>query len=155
VDDLPGALADLHGRGLRIAGADEEAPLTARQADLRGPLAIVVGSEGQGLGPAVRRRADTFMRIPMRGVVGSLNAAVAGSILLFEAVSQRDPTGEATPPRSAPEPVLPEPAPSAEAGEPVPNPAPEPPAAEVRSPVDAPAEEDELLPGGPPAEAAP
>jgi 23S rRNA (guanosine2251-2'-O)-methyltransferase len=155
VDDLPGALADLHGRGLRIAGADEEAPLTARQADLRGPLAIVVGSEGQGLGPAVRRRADTFMRIPMRGVVGSLNAAVAGSILLFEAVAQRDPTGEATPPRSAPEPVLPETAPSAEAGEPVPNPAPEPPAAEVRSPVDAPAEEDELLPGGPPAEAAP
>jgi 23S rRNA (guanosine2251-2'-O)-methyltransferase len=155
VDDLPGALADLHGRGLRIAGADEEAPLTARQADLRGPLAIVVGSEGQGLGPAVRRRADTFMRIPMRGVVGSLNAAVAGSILLFEAVAQRDPTGETTPPRSAPEPILPEPAPSAEAGEPVPNPAPEPPAAEVRSPVDAPAEEDELLPGGPPAEAAP
>ena len=54
------------------------APLTARQADLRGPLAIVVGSEGQGLGPAVRRRCDAFMRIPMRGAIGSLNAAVAG-----------------------------------------------------------------------------
>jgi 23S rRNA (guanosine2251-2'-O)-methyltransferase len=90
VDDLPGALSDLHARGLRIAGADGDAPMTARQADLRGPLAIVVGSEGQGLGPTVRRRCDLFIRIPMRGAVGSLNAAVAGSILVFEAVSQRD-----------------------------------------------------------------
>lgn len=89
VDDLPGALSDLHVRGIRIAGADGDAPLTARQSDLRGPIAIVVGSEGQGLGSAVRRRCDLFMRIPMRGAVGSLNAAVAGSILLFEAVAQR------------------------------------------------------------------
>ncbi len=90
VDDLPGALADLHSDGLRIAGSEADAPLTARQTDLRGPLAIVVGSEGQGLGPAIRRRCDLFMRIPMRGAIGSLNAAVAGSVLLFEAVAQRD-----------------------------------------------------------------
>lgn len=89
-DDLPSTLTDLHGHGVRIVGADGEAPLTARQTDLRGPLALVVGSEGQGLGSAVRRRADAFMRIPMKGAVGSLNAAVAGSILLFEAVAQRD-----------------------------------------------------------------
>lgn len=95
VDDLGGALADLHGHGLRVAGSEADAPLTARQTDLRGPLAIVVGSEGQGLGPTVRRRCDLFMRIPMRGAVGSLNAAVAGSILLFEAVAQRDPEGRA------------------------------------------------------------
>ncbi len=94
VDDLAGALTDLRARGLRIAGADSEASLTARETDLRGPLAIVVGSEGQGLGPTVRRRADVFMRIPMRGAVGSLNAAVAGSILLFEAVAQREPAGQ-------------------------------------------------------------
>ena len=91
VDDLPGALSDLHARGVRVAGAEGDAPMTARQSDLRGPLAIVVGSEGQGLGPAVRRRCDLFMRIPMKGAVGSLNAAVAGSILLFEALAQRDP----------------------------------------------------------------
>lgn len=97
VDDLAGALSDLHARGVRIAGAEGDAPMTARESDLRGPLAIVVGSEGQGLGPAVRRRCDMFMRIPMRGAVGSLNAAVAGSILLFEAVSQRD-DGTAAPP---------------------------------------------------------
>jgi 23S rRNA (guanosine2251-2'-O)-methyltransferase len=89
-DDLPAALSDLHSRGLRIAGADGGAPLSARQTDLRGPLAIVVGSEGQGLRPAVRRRCDVFMRIPMKGAVGSLNVAVAGSILLFEALSQRE-----------------------------------------------------------------
>ncbi len=97
VDDLAGVLADLHVRGLRIAGAEAEAPLTVRDADLRGPLAIVVGSEGQGLGPAVRRRCDLLMRIPMRGAIGSLNASVAGSILLFEAVGQRYPGGESTP----------------------------------------------------------
>ena len=91
VDDLPGALSDLHARGVRVAGAEGDARMTARQSDLRGPLAIVVGSEGQGLGPAVRRRCDLFMRIPMKGAVGSLNAAVAGSILLFEALAQRDP----------------------------------------------------------------
>ena len=88
-DDLGAALSDLHARGVRIAGSDGDAPLAAREADLRGPLAIVVGSEGQGLGPAVRRRCDVFIRIPMKGAVGSLNAAVAGSILLFEALAQR------------------------------------------------------------------
>ena len=97
VDDLAGALADLHAKGLRVAGSEADAPLTARQTDLRGPLAIVIGSEGQGLGPAVRKRCDLFMRIPMRGSIGSLNAAVAGSILLFEAVAQRDPNGRARP----------------------------------------------------------
>ncbi len=96
VDDLPAALADMHGRGLRVAGAEAAAPLTARESDLRGPLVIVVGSEGQGLGPTVRRRCDLLMRIPMRGAIGSLNAAVAGSILLFEALAQRDPAGHAT-----------------------------------------------------------
>ena len=97
VDDLPGALADLRIRGLRVIGSDAEAPLTARQADLRGPAAIVVGSEGHGLSPVVRRRCDAFVRIPMRGQVGSLNAAVAGSVLLFEALGQRDPAARPAP----------------------------------------------------------
>ncbi len=89
VEDLAEALTDLHVRGLRVMGSDAEASLTARQADLRGPVVVVVGSEGQGLGPAIRRRCDTVVRIPMRGHVASLNAAVAGSILLYEASSQR------------------------------------------------------------------
>ncbi len=110
VDDLAGALTDLHTRGLRIVGTEADAPLTARQADLRGPLAIVIGSEGHGLAPAVRRRCDLMVRIPMRGAIGSLNAAVAGSILLFEALGQREPDARPAGPEpdarpSAPEPV--------------------------------------------------
>jgi 23S rRNA (guanosine2251-2'-O)-methyltransferase len=121
VDDLPGALSDLRIRGLRIAAAEAEAPLTADQADLRGPLALIVGSEGQGLSPAVRRRADLGIRIPMRGAIGSLNAAVAGSILLFAAVAQRGgdvpppPTSEADATDDAPE--APQPAETADAPE--------------------------------------
>jgi 23S rRNA (guanosine2251-2'-O)-methyltransferase len=105
VDDLAGALADLHIAGLRVVGAEADAPLTVREADLRGPLAMVVGSEGQGLGPAVRRRCDLMVRIPMRGVIGSLNASVAGSILLFEATTQRG--GSETPPVLKPRAALP------------------------------------------------
>ena len=96
VDDLAGTLAELHGRGIRIIGTEADAPLTTRQSDLRGPIAIVIGSEGHGLAPAVRRRCDVMVRIPMRGTIGSLNAAVAGSVLLFEALGQRDP--DARPP---------------------------------------------------------
>jgi len=91
VEDLAAALTDLHLRGLRVVGSDADAALSAREADLRGPTAIVVGSEGHGLSPAIRRRCDVFVRIPMKGAIGSLNAAVAGSILLFEALGQRDP----------------------------------------------------------------
>jgi 23S rRNA (guanosine2251-2'-O)-methyltransferase len=91
VDDLAAALADLQMRGLRIVGADAGAPVTYREADLRGPLTLVVGSEGQGLGAAVRRRLDLIVGIPMPGRVGSLNAAVAGSVVLLEAAGQRAP----------------------------------------------------------------
>ena len=111
VDDLASALVDLHSHGIWVAGADGDAPLTARQTDLRGPIAIVVGSEGQGLGPAVRKRCDLFVRIPLKGAIGSLNAAVAGSVLLFEVAAQRDPDGTSARPaarnvRSADEPLL-------------------------------------------------
>jgi 23S rRNA (guanosine2251-2'-O)-methyltransferase len=159
VDDLPGSLADLHTRGLRICGAEEDAPLTARQTDLRGPLALVVGSEGHGLGPAVRRRCDTFMRIPMRGSIGSLNAAVAGSVLLFEAVAQRDPTGDAAPPRSASVPEPPEEPPEGSAaapetavGEPetgAPEAADEPQPDPLSEAEPGAANAEDLLPGGP------
>lgn len=117
VDDLGGALADLHVAGLRVVGAEAEAPLTIREADLRGPIALVVGSEGQGLGPAVRRRCDLVVRIPMRGAIGSLNASVAGSILLFEAAAQRSGIAGVVP---APVPETPAGESSAlEAGDPV------------------------------------
>jgi 23S rRNA (guanosine2251-2'-O)-methyltransferase len=99
LDDLGGALVDLHSRGLRLVGADEKAALSYRDADLRGPLALAVGSEGHGISGGIRRRLDLAVRIPMHGQVASLNVAVAGSVLLFEAASQR-PHGE---PASLPE----------------------------------------------------
>jgi 23S rRNA (guanosine2251-2'-O)-methyltransferase len=95
VDDLPATLTDLRLRGVRIVGSDGEASLAAREADLRGPIALVVGSEGHGLSPTVRRRCDLFVRLPMRGAIDSLNAAVAGSVLLFEVLGQRDAAGGA------------------------------------------------------------
>jgi len=159
VDDLPGALSDLHSRGLRVVGAEAEAPLTARQADFRGPLAIVVGSEGKGLAPPVRRRCDVVVRIPMRGVVGSLNAAVAGSILLFEASAQRDPAGSVAPPPESPhtdpeaEPDVSPPDAEATAdpdADSSPEDAPPPLANDPAPPSDGPpVDNDDLLPGGP------
>jgi 23S rRNA (guanosine2251-2'-O)-methyltransferase len=98
VEELGGALVDLRGQGLRLVGGDEEAALVYREADLRGPLALVIGSEGMGLSGHVRRRIDLAVRIPMRGRIGSLNAAVAGSILLLEAAAQRSPEAPEAPP---------------------------------------------------------
>jgi 23S rRNA (guanosine2251-2'-O)-methyltransferase len=89
VASLGGTLADLHEAGVRLAAADQEAPTLAWEADLRGPLGIVVGSEGSGLSGAARRRCDVLVRFPMAGRVASLNAATAGALLLFEVVRQR------------------------------------------------------------------
>ena len=63
------------------------------QADLRGPLGLVVGSEGQGLARLVRETCDYLIRLPMHGQVASLNAGVAGAIALYEALRQRTTDG--------------------------------------------------------------
>ncbi|HEX2884197.1 MAG TPA: 23S rRNA (guanosine(2251)-2'-O)-methyltransferase RlmB [Candidatus Limnocylindria bacterium] len=83
------AIHELKLAGLRLVAADQEAPDTAWDSDLRGPLAVVVGSEGSGLSGATKRRCDLLVRFPMRGQVASLNAATAGALLLFEVVRQR------------------------------------------------------------------
>ncbi len=89
VGSLGQTLSELSARGLRLVAADQDAPLLAWGADLRGPLAVVVGGEGSGLSGSMRRRCDLLVRFPMSGRVGSLNAAVAGALLLFEVVRQR------------------------------------------------------------------
>ena len=102
VENLADELTALRLRGIRVVGAEAEAAQGYREADLRGPLCIVIGAEGRGLSPAVRRRVDLFVRIPMAGKVASLNAAVAGSILLFEALGQRPFTAQPVPASEAP-----------------------------------------------------
>jgi len=83
------AIHELKAAGLRLVAADQEAPASAWETDLSGPLAIVVGSEGSGLSGATRRRCDLLVSFPMVGRVASLNAATAGALLLFEIVRQR------------------------------------------------------------------
>jgi TrmH family RNA methyltransferase len=85
--DLAAWLGSYRGTSVALAGG------TARslyELDLRGPVAFVVGNEGAGLSAALRARATVAARIPMPGAAESLNAAVAGSIALFEALRQRD-----------------------------------------------------------------
>ena len=60
------------------------------EADLRGPAAIVIGSEGDGMSRLVTKNCDVTVRIPMKGRISSLNASAAASILLYEAVRQRE-----------------------------------------------------------------
>jgi 23S rRNA (guanosine2251-2'-O)-methyltransferase len=89
VASLGEAIASLKDRGVRLVAADQDAATSAWESDLRGPIALVVGSEGSGLSGATRRRCDLLVRFPMAGQVASLNAATAGALLLFEVVRQR------------------------------------------------------------------
>jgi len=84
--DLVAFLAAYRGTSVALAGA---AGRSLYEIDLRGPVAIVVGAEGAGLSAAVREAAAVAARIPMPGPMESLNAAVAGSLALFEALRQR------------------------------------------------------------------
>jgi 23S rRNA (guanosine2251-2'-O)-methyltransferase len=75
---------------LWVVGLAGEGNTLYTQADLTGPLALVVGNEGKGMGRLVREHCDLLIRLPMYGQINSLNAAVAGSVALYEALRQRD-----------------------------------------------------------------
>ena len=72
-----------------VVGLAGEAKTFYTQADLRGSLALVVGNEGKGISRLVREHCDLLIKLPMYGYINSLNAAVAGSIALYEALRQR------------------------------------------------------------------
>jgi len=90
VTNLVRAMEELQSQGVWIVGL-EQGPQAGdyRATDLNMPLALVVGSEGQGLRRLVRERCDLLIELPMRGSINSLNASVAGSIALYEAWQQR------------------------------------------------------------------
>ena len=89
VPSLPAALESLRGRGVAPMGLDAAADQAIHDADLRGPVALVVGAEGKGLRKSVKRACSALVRLPMPGPIESLNAAAAVAIALYEAVRQR------------------------------------------------------------------
>ncbi|GMR20614.1 MAG: 23S rRNA (guanosine(2251)-2'-O)-methyltransferase RlmB [Gammaproteobacteria bacterium] len=89
VTNLARCLKALKDKGVWIMGASGTAEHTLYQTDMRGPLAMVVGSEGQGMRRLTREQCDLQLRIPMMGAMESLNVSVATGIMLFEARRQR------------------------------------------------------------------
>ncbi len=90
VTNLADCLARLKEVGLTVAGTDSRAPQCLYEADLTGPLVLVIGREDKGLRLRVRRQCDLVLAIPLAGPeIGSLNAAAAGAVALFEARRQR------------------------------------------------------------------
>ena len=89
VANIPALLKELKERGVWVFGAAAEGSVPLYEADLKGPAAIVIGNEGDGMGRLVRESCDVLVSIPMRGRISSLNASAAAAVLLYEAVRQR------------------------------------------------------------------
>jgi 23S rRNA (guanosine2251-2'-O)-methyltransferase len=89
VTNMVRALGELKAAGLWVVGLEAEAEQSYDAVDLAMPLVVVIGGEGKGLGRLVGERCDLLVKLPMAGMTESLNAAVAGSIVLFEAYRQR------------------------------------------------------------------
>lgn len=88
VSNLPSTMEELKERGVWIYGTDMEGE-TWCQTDLKGPMALVVGSEGKGLGRLVQEKCDFILSLPMTGEINSLNASVAAGIMMYEVSRQR------------------------------------------------------------------
>ena len=89
VGNLAAALKDLQQAGVWIFGTAADGDKTLWDADLKGPTALVIGSEGSGMSRLTRENCDFLLSIPLRGRVSSLNASNAAAVVLFEAVRQR------------------------------------------------------------------
>lgn len=89
VTNLSRAIERLKEHGLWIVGADMSGEQLYFVADLTGPIGIVIGAEGKGMSRLVREKCDFHVRLPMRGQLNCLNAAVAAGILMYEVIRQR------------------------------------------------------------------
>ena len=89
VPNLPALLKELKEAGVWVFGTAADGTTPLYQADLKGPAAIVIGSEGTGMGRLVAENCDFTVSIPMFGKINSLNASAAAAVLLYEAVRQR------------------------------------------------------------------
>jgi 23S rRNA (guanosine2251-2'-O)-methyltransferase len=93
VPNLARYLADVKGNDLWAYAADSEGTAPMWDTDLSGGIALVLGAEGKGVRPLVRRTCDATVAIPLAGKVGSLNVSVAAAVLLYEARRQRTAGG--------------------------------------------------------------
>ena len=89
VANLPAAIRELKDRGLWIYGTAAEATQSLWETDFTGPVCIVIGSEGDGMGRLVRENCDFLVKIPMRGRLNSLNASTAAGVMMYEVLRQR------------------------------------------------------------------
>ena len=89
VNNLSRTLDDLKALGIWIIGTAEDADQDVWQMDFSGPCAVVLGGEGSGMRPLTRKHCDLVTRIPMAGVVESLNVSVATGVVLYEVMRQR------------------------------------------------------------------
>ena len=89
VTNLARCLNELKERDILIVGTGDDAPTTLYEAELKGPLALVLGAEGKGMRQLTRKTCDLLVRIPMLGAVESLNVSVAAGVCLYETRRQR------------------------------------------------------------------
>lgn len=89
VNNINEAVRDLKENGVWVVGTDGSADKLYYEQDFRGPIAIIIGSEGRGMNKLTMKSCDFLVKIPMFGHITSLNASVSGGIVLFEAVKQR------------------------------------------------------------------
>ncbi len=89
VTNLAQTIDYLKKRNIWVVGTDSTGEKHFYDSDLRGPVAIVVGSEGEGIGKLIKEKCDFIVNIPMKGAISSLNAAVAGAVVMYEILKQR------------------------------------------------------------------
>ncbi|MBQ1264125.1 MAG: 23S rRNA (guanosine(2251)-2'-O)-methyltransferase RlmB [Oscillospiraceae bacterium] len=90
VSNITTTIQELKQRGVWVFGTAADGATSLYQADLKGPAAIVIGNEGEGMSRLVSENCDFKVSIPMKGSISSLNASAAAAILLYEAVRQRE-----------------------------------------------------------------
>lgn len=89
VTNLTRAIKELQEQGIWVAGAHPQGEKLYTDADLTGPIAIVIGAEGRGIRRLIKENCDFLLSLPMKGRISSLNASVAGSLFMYEVVRQR------------------------------------------------------------------
>jgi 23S rRNA (guanosine2251-2'-O)-methyltransferase len=89
VVNIAATLDELKQKGLWIVGTDGSAEKTYTQVDYSMPIAVVIGNEGKGIRHLVKEKSDFLVKIPLYGKVESLNASVAGALIMYEAVKKR------------------------------------------------------------------